>query len=45
MTQTDLEKDRHDALVQFNSETGTIHRLQEPTQWLRLIGYRGKEAL
>ena len=41
MTQTDLEKILRDTLAQFNSETGTIHRLHEPTQWLRLVAQIG----
>jgi len=28
-------------LAKFNSETGTIHRLHEPTQWLRLVAQVG----
>lgn len=28
-------------LTKFNSETGTIHRLHEPTQWLRLVAQVG----
>jgi GAF domain-containing protein len=41
MDQTDLEKTLHDTLARFNSETGTIHRLHEPTQWLRLVAQVG----
>jgi GAF domain-containing protein len=32
-----LEKVLRDTLARFNSETGTIHRLHEPTQLLRLV--------
>lgn len=32
-----LEKILGDTLAQFNSETGTIHKLHEPTQLLRLV--------
>lgn len=28
-------------LAKLNSETGTIHRLHEPTQWLRLVAQVG----
>ena len=28
-------------LAKFNSETGTIHKLHEPTQWLRLVAQVG----
>ncbi len=38
---TDLEKALRDTLAQFNSETGTIHRLHEPTQLLRLVAQVG----
>ena len=41
MTQTNLEKILHDTLAKFNSETGTIHRLHVPTQWLRLVAQVG----
>jgi L-methionine (R)-S-oxide reductase len=41
MNQTELEKILREALAQFNSETGTIHRLHEPTQWLRLVAQVG----
>src|SRR6266705_5334668 len=41
MTQTDLEKTLHDTIAKFNAETGTIHRLHEPTQWLRLVAQVG----
>src|SRR5258708_32604383 len=36
-----LEKILRETLAQFNSETGTIHRLHEPTQLLRLIAHVG----
>jgi signal transduction protein with GAF and PtsI domain len=32
-----LEKILRDTLAKFNSETGTIHKLHEPTQLLRLV--------
>ena len=41
MNQTDLEKILHDTLAKFNSETGTIHKLHEPTQLLRLLAQAG----
>jgi signal transduction protein with GAF and PtsI domain len=41
MTQPDLEKLLRDTLTKFNSETGTIHRLHEPTQLLRLLAQVG----
>ena len=41
MTQPDLEKLLRDTLAQFNSETGTIHKLHEPTQLLRLLAQVG----
>src|SRR5882757_5350591 len=41
MDSVDLEKILHDTLAKFNSETGTIHRLHEPTQWLRLVAQVG----
>jgi GAF domain-containing protein len=41
MNQPDLEKTLHDALAKFNSETGTIHRLDEPTQLLHLVAQVG----
>ena len=41
MTQTDLEKILRDTLATFNSETGTIHKLHEPTQLLRLLAQVG----
>jgi signal transduction protein with GAF and PtsI domain len=36
-----LEKILRETLAQFHSETGTIHRLHEPTQLLRLIAQVG----
>jgi L-methionine (R)-S-oxide reductase len=41
MNTADLEKTLRDTLAQFNSETGTIHRLHEPTQLLRLVAQVG----
>ena len=41
MNQADLEKILRDTLAQFNSETGTIHKLHAPTQLLRLVGQVG----
>jgi L-methionine (R)-S-oxide reductase len=41
MTQPDLEKILCDTLAKFNSETGTIHKLHEPTQLLRLLAQAG----
>jgi L-methionine (R)-S-oxide reductase len=41
MDTTTLEKLLRDTLAQFNSETGTIHKLHEPTQWLRLVAQIG----
>ena len=41
MDTTTLEKTLQDILRQFNSETGTIHRLHEPTQLLRLVAQVG----
>ena len=41
MPQTDLEKILRDTLAQFNSETGTIHRLDAPTQLLHLVTQAG----
>ena len=38
-----LEKTLRDTLTRFNSETGTIHRLHEPTQLLRLIAQVGHQ--
>jgi L-methionine (R)-S-oxide reductase len=37
MNAVELVKTLHDTLAKFNSETGTIHRLHEPTQLLRLV--------
>src|SRR5450631_1252313 len=36
-----LEQVLRDTLAKFNSETGTIHRLHEPTQLLRLVAQVG----
>ncbi|HZF02666.1 MAG TPA: GAF domain-containing protein [Methylomirabilota bacterium] len=36
-----LEKTLRETLAQFNSETGTIHKLHEPTQLLRLVAQVG----
>ena len=44
MTTADLETILGDTLAQFNSETGTIHKLHEPTQLLRLVGQIGLPA-
>ncbi|MEY4918745.1 MAG: hypothetical protein RL616_2658 [Verrucomicrobiota bacterium] len=41
MPQPDLEKILRDTLAKFNSETGTIHKLHEPTQLLRLLAQAG----
>jgi L-methionine (R)-S-oxide reductase len=41
MNPADLEKTLRDTLAQFNSETGTIHKLHEPTQLLRLVAQVG----
>ncbi len=41
MNPANLEKTLRDTLAQFNSETGTIHRLHEPTQLLRLVAQVG----
>jgi signal transduction protein with GAF and PtsI domain len=41
MTQPDLEKILRDTLAKLNSETGTIHKLHEPTQLLRLLAQAG----
>jgi signal transduction protein with GAF and PtsI domain len=41
MNQTELEKILRDTLAKFNSETGTIHKLHEPTQLLRLLAQVG----
>jgi len=39
-----LEQVLRDTLAKFNSETGTIHRLHEPTQLLRLVAQVGLPA-
>ena len=41
MPQPDLETILRDTLATFNSETGTIHKLHEPTQLLRLLAQVG----
>ncbi len=41
MNPIDLEKTLRDTLAKFNSETGTIHKLHEPTQLLRLLAQAG----
>jgi L-methionine (R)-S-oxide reductase len=41
MDTTTLEKILRDTLAKFNSETGTIHKLHEPTQLLRLVAQVG----
>jgi L-methionine (R)-S-oxide reductase len=41
MNTSELEKILRDTLAQFNSETGTIHKLHEPTQLLRLVAQVG----
>ena len=41
MNPTDLEKILRDTLAKLNSETGTIHKLHEPTQLLRLLAQAG----
>ena len=41
MNQSDLEITLRDTLAKFNSETGTIHRLDEPTQLLHLVAQAG----
>lgn len=41
MNPTDLEKTLRDILAQFRSETGTLHRLDEPAQWLHLLAQVG----
>ncbi|HSY19694.1 MAG TPA: GAF domain-containing protein [Candidatus Acidoferrales bacterium] len=41
MNQSELEQILHDTLAKFNSETGTIHKLHEPTQLLRLLAQVG----
>ncbi len=41
MNTIDLEKLLHDTLAKFNSETGTIHRLDVETQLLHLVAQVG----
>lgn len=41
MNPTELEKILRDTLAKLNSETGTIHKLHEPTQLLRLLAQVG----
>lgn len=41
MNANELEKFLRETLAQFNSETGTIHKLHEPTQLLRLVAQVG----
>jgi signal transduction protein with GAF and PtsI domain len=41
MQNAGLEKVLQDTLVQFRSETGTIHKLHEPTKLLRLVAQVG----
>lgn len=41
MSPTELEKILRDTLAKLNSETGTIHKLHEPTQLLRLLAQVG----
>jgi GAF domain-containing protein len=41
MDENALEKTLRDTLAKFNSETGTIHKLHEPTQLLRLVAQAG----
>jgi len=41
MITADLEKTLRDTLTQFHSETGTLHRLDEPTQLLHLVAQVG----
>jgi GAF domain-containing protein len=41
MDQNDLDKILRNALTQFHSETGTIHRLEEPSQLLHLVAHSG----
>jgi GAF domain-containing protein len=41
MSPVDLEKLLRDTLQQFNSETGTIHRLDAQTQLLHLVAQAG----
>lgn len=41
MNANEIEKILRETLAQFNSETGTIHKLHEPTQLLRLVAQVG----
>lgn len=41
MSQVNFDQILRHALAQFRSETGTIHRLDEPTQLLRLVAHAG----
>ncbi len=41
MNTIELEKILRDTLAKFHSETGTIHRLDEPTQLLHLVAHVG----
>jgi GAF domain-containing protein len=41
MHQINLETTLGDTLAQFHSETGTIHRLEEPAQLLHLVAHAG----
>ena len=41
MTTAPLETILRDTLAKFNSETGTVHRLDEPTQLLHLVAQVG----
>jgi len=41
MNPVDLEKILRDTLAQFDSETGTIHRLDVQTQLLHLVAQAG----
>jgi L-methionine (R)-S-oxide reductase len=41
MDKNALEKILRETLAKFNSETGTIHKLHEPTQLLRLVAQVG----
>jgi len=41
MPQPELETILRDTLAKLNSETGTIHKLHEPTQLLRLLAQAG----
>lgn len=38
---TDFEKILRETLLQFHSETGTLHRLDEPAQLLQLVAHAG----